>query len=291
MKHVEPDVKHVDAVATHAASRHRKRVIGYAIVVAACLISVVPFFYIVSTALKDTNALFSYPPEWIPSRPFWGNFTELLTERPFLRWTFNTLLFVGVVTLLKLLFDSMAGYAFAKMQFRGRKVLFVTVLATMMIPFAAILVPLFFLVRDLGILNTYWALILPPLANPLGIFMMRSFIEQLPNDLEHAARLDGCSEFQIYWRIILPLIKPGLVVLGVYTFMTQYASFIWPLVAVNSDEMRVLTTGLSSLKTINAIDWGLISAGGVLTMVPITVLFILFQRYFIASSLAGALKQ
>lgn len=284
-------MKPLEPAPTRAGARPPFRVLAYAIVIAACLISIVPFFYIVSTALKDTNALFSYPPEWVPRNIFWGNFTELLGERPFLRWTLNSLVFVGTVTVLKLLFDSMAGYAFAKMDFHGRKPLFVLVLATMMIPFAAILVPLFFLVRDLGILNTYWALILPPLANPLGIFMMRSFIEQLPNDLENAARLDGCSEFQIYWRIIMPLVKPGLVVLGVYTFMTQYTSFLWPLVAVNSDEMRVLTTGLSSLKAINGIDWGLISAGGVLTMVPITIFFVLFQRYFIASSLAGALKQ
>jgi multiple sugar transport system permease protein len=267
------------------------RLLAYAVVIVACVVSIVPFFYIVSTSLKNTDALFSYPPQWIPSKLFWGNFSELITDRPFLRWTFNTLLFVSVVTVLKLLFDSMAGYAFAKMEFRGRRALFVLVLATMMIPFAAILVPLFFLVRDLGLLNTYWALILPPLANPLGIFMMRSFIEQLPNDLEHAARLDGCSERQIYWRIVVPLVKPGLVVLGVYTFMTQYTSFLWPLVAINDDDMRVLTTGLSSLKAINGINWGLISAGGVLTMVPITVFFLLFQRYFIASSLAGALKQ
>jgi multiple sugar transport system permease protein len=282
-------VSHLVPSATRAPKGGRA--LAYAIVGVACLVSMVPFLYIVSTALKDTNALFSYPPQWIPSKFFWGNFTELLSNRPFVRWTANTLIFVGSVTVLKLLFDSMAGYAFAKMEFRGRKLLFVVVLATMMIPFAAILVPLFFLVRDLGILNTYWALILPPLANPLGIFMMRSFIEQLPNDLEHAARLDGCSEFQIYRRIIVPLIKPGLVVLGVYTFMTQYTSFLWPLVAVNTDEMRVLTTGLSSLKSINGVNWGLISAGGVLTMVPITFLFVLFQRYFIASSLAGALKQ
>jgi multiple sugar transport system permease protein len=282
-------VSHLVPAATPAPKGGRA--LAYAIVGVACLVSMVPFLYIVSTALKDTNALFSYPPQWIPSKIFWGNFTELLSNRPFVRWTTNTLIFVGSVTVLKLLFDSMAGYAFAKMEFRGRKLLFVVVLATMMIPFAAILVPLFFLVRDLGILNTYWALILPPLANPLGIFMMRSFIEQLPNDLEHAARLDGCSEFQIYRRIIVPLIKPGLVVLGVYTFMTQYTSFLWPLVAVNTDEMRVLTTGLSSLKSINGVNWGLISAGGVLTMVPITFLFVLFQRYFVASSLAGALKQ
>jgi multiple sugar transport system permease protein len=134
-------------------------------------------------------------------------------------------------------------------------------------------------------------LILPPLASPIGIFMMRNFIESLPRELENAARLDGCSEFGVYWRVILPLSKPGLVVLGVFIFMTQYTSFLWPLVTITDDNLRVLTTGISSLRAIFTTDWGIISAAGVLAMVPITIVFLLLQRYFIAGSLAGALKQ
>lgn len=265
--------------------------LSYTVVIVACAISLIPFLYIVSTALKQTTSLFHYPPQWIPSPIYWGNFDTLLSDSHFLRWTLNTLLVSSVVTVIKLLLDSMAGYAFAKMRFPGRNLLFILVLATLMVPFSAVLIPLYFLVRDLGMLNTYWALILPPLASPIGIFMMRTFIEGVPDDLEHAARLDGCSEFTIYWRIVLPLIRPGLVVLGVFTFMTQYTSFVWPLVAASNDDMRVLTTGISSLKAIFTTDWGLISAAGVLAMVPITVLFVVLQRYFIAGSLAGALKQ
>lgn len=265
--------------------------LSYTIVIVAAVISVVPFLYILSTAFKQTTSLFHYPPDWIPTPVYWGNFSALISDHPFLRWTLNTLLVSTVVTVVKVLIDSMAGYAFAKMRFPGRNALFLLVLATLMVPFSAVLIPLYFLVRDLGLLNTYWALILPPLASPIGIFMMRTFIEALPSDLENAARLDGCSEFAIYARIVLPLIKPGLVVLGVFTFMTQYTSFVWPLVATSSDDMRVLTTGISSLKAIFTTDWGLISAAGVLAMVPITLLFLLLQRYFIAGSLAGALKQ
>lgn len=265
--------------------------ISYVVLLAACLVAVGPFFYILTTSVKHSRSLFQYPPDWFPNDFFWGNYGYLLHETSFLRWTVNTLLVAGSVTALKLVMDSMAGYAFAKMEFPGKDVLFVLVLAALMIPFSAILIPLFFLVRDLGLLDTYWALILPPLANPIGIFMMRSFIESLPGDLENAARLDGCSEFAVYRRVILPLIKPPLVVLAVLTFLIQYTSFIWPLVATSSEEMKVLTTGLAGQRGISSIDWGLVSAGGIMAMIPITLVFLALQRYFIAGSLAGALKQ
>src|SRR5262245_23387294 len=180
--------------------------VSYSVVAVGCVIALVPFFYIISTSLKRTSSLFHYPPDWIPGHPYWGNYTQLLFHQSFLRWTFNTLFVATVVTLLKILFDSMAGYAFAKLDFPGKNVLFVLILATLMVPFSTILIPLFFIVRSLGMLNTYWALILPPLASPIGIFMMRNFIETLPNELQQAARLDGCSEIGVYWRLILPLI-------------------------------------------------------------------------------------
>jgi len=265
--------------------------LSYAVAISACLIALVPFFYIVSTSVKETTSLFHYPPEWIPRHFYWGNYHRLLFQSPFARWAFNTVFVATAVTCLKVLFDSMAGYAFAKMDFAGKEPLFVLILSTLMIPFSTILIPLFFIVRSLHLLNTYWVLILPPLASPIGIFMMRNFIESLPRELENAARLDGCSEFGVYWRVILPLSKPGLVVLGVFIFMTQYSSFLWPLVTITDDNLRVLTTGISSLRSIFTTDWGIISAAGVLTMVPITIVFLLLQRYFIAGSLAGALKQ
>lgn len=265
--------------------------ISYAVLVVAILIAITPFFYIISTAIKQSKFLFEYPPVWIPEKAYWGNFLHLLKDTPFLRWMFNTLFIAVTVTALKLFFDTMAGYAFAKMQFPGKEVLFVLVIATLMIPFAAIMIPLYFLIRDLGIINTYWALILPPLANPIGIFLMRSFIESLPGDLENAARLDGTSEFGIYWTIILPLIKPALVVLGVLTFNLQYNSFLWPLVANTSPAMQVMTTGIATQRGITVIDYGVFSAGAVMAMIPITIFFLLFQKQWIASSLAGALKQ
>lgn len=267
------------------------KTISYIVVIAALLIAILPFFYIISTSIKQSKFLFEYPPQWIPASIYWGNFQHLIYETPFLRWTFNTLLVSLTVTGLKLLFDSMAGYAFAKLEFPGKDLLFVLVIATLMIPFAAILIPTYFLVRSMDLINTYWALILPPLANPIGIFLMRSFIESLPSDLENAARLDGTSEFGIYWSIILPLVRPALVVLGVLTFNLQYTSFLWPLVAISGTEMHVMTTGIATQRGITVIDYGIFSAGAVMAMIPITIFFLLLQKQWIAGSLAGALKQ
>jgi multiple sugar transport system permease protein len=256
-----------------------------------CLAAIVPFLYVVSTSLKRSRSLYSFPPDWIPDHPTLRNYELLLVDHPFGRWALNTLLVAGTITAIKVVIDSMAAYAFAKLPFAGRRALFGAMLATIMIPPALLLIPLFFLVRDLGLLDTYWALILPPLANPVGVFILRGYIQALPPELEQAARLDDCNPWQIYRHVIVPLVKPGLVVIATYTFLTQYIEFVWPLVAVESDDKLLLTTGLSTLRTqIQTIDWGLLSAASVLAMVPITLVFLLFQRRFVAASLTGGLK-
>jgi multiple sugar transport system permease protein len=273
--------------------RARKRVytaICYAVLALACAGALGPYFYLLSTSLKKTSYLYSYPPQWFSWPPNLVNYQTLLTQYPFLRWALNTLIVAGTVTVIKVCIDSLAGYAFARLRFPGKEVIFLAMLAAMMIPFSTMLVPLYLMVRSMGLLNTYAGLILPALASPIGIFMMRQFVEALPAELDSAARVDRCSEFGVYWHIILPLMKPALVVLGIYTFMTQWTSFLWPLVATTSNDMYVLTVGVQSIKTIYTTDWGLISAGSVLTMIPITIVFILLQRYFIAASIAGALK-
>jgi multiple sugar transport system permease protein len=256
-----------------------------------CAVAVLPFAYVVSASFKATQSLFTFPPEWIPADPTLGNYRRLFTDLPFERWTLNTLLVAGSVAALKVVFDSMAGYAFSKLTFTGRRTLQGLMLATVMIPPAVLIIPLFFLVRDAGLLDTYWALILPPLANPIGIFMMRGFIDALPGELVQAARIDGAGPLRTYWHVVLPLVRPGLVVVGVYAFLIQYTNFVWPLVATSSEDLYVLTTGLARLKpNFTAPDWGLISAGSIAAMVPITVVFLLLQRQFVTASLAGALK-
>ena len=263
----------------------------YGILIVAAFMSLIPFLYVISTSFKDSVSLFQYPPQWIPREPTLDHFRTLLQDNPFIRWMINSFIVAASVTVIKVIIDSMAGYAFAKMQFPGKEPRFVVVLMTLMVPFAATLIPLFIIVRDLQLTNTYAGLILPALASPIGIFMMRQFIESLPNDLENAARLDGCSEFQIFRRVILPLVRPGLVVLGVFTFMTQWTSYLWPLVIGTKKEMYTLTVGVQSLRSLFTVNWGVLSAGAVLSMLPLVLVFLFLQRYFIAGSIAGALKE
>jgi ABC-type glycerol-3-phosphate transport system permease component len=293
---IETDFAELSASATDATVARRRgpspyALVTYGIVLVAALVALVPFLYVISTSLKDTVALFRYPPEWIPTEPTLGNFQSLLADYPFLRWMLNSLIVASAVTAIKVVIDAMAGYAFAKMSFPGKDTLFLVVLMTLMVPFAATLIPLFIIVRDLKLTNTYLGLILPALASPIGIFMMRQFIETLPGDLENAARLDGCSEFQIFRRVILPLVRPGLVVLGVFTFMTQWTSYLWPLVIGTKEEMFTLTVGVQSLRSLFTVNWGVLSAGAVLSMLPLVLVFLFLQRYFIAGSIAGALKE
>jgi ABC-type glycerol-3-phosphate transport system permease component len=255
-------------------------------------VAVAPFFYVVSTSLKTNAQLFTYPPDWIPADPSLGSF-ERAFDKGIGRWTLNTLFVCTVVAVVKVTFDSMSAYAISKLKFFGRRGLVVTMFATILVPIGVLIIPLYFIVRDLGLLNTYWALILPPLANPIGIFILLGYLSSLPRDLEHAAAIDNCGPWATYRHVILPLIKPGLVVVGIFSFLTQYINFTWPLVAANTDELRMLTTGLASLSLQHPSeqDWGLISAASLLAMVPITLAFLFFQRQFVSASIAGALKE
>jgi ABC-type glycerol-3-phosphate transport system permease component len=176
------------------------------------------------------------------------------------------------------------------MEFRGKRLVFGSMLILLMVPIGVLLVPMWAVVHALGINDTYLALILPPLANPIGVFLMRQFILGLPGDLENAARLDRVSEFGIYRRIILPLIKPGLVVLAVIVFTDQFMSFVWPLIATSSDDLQVLTVGLASFRAKGGVNYGIWSAAAVLSLIPMAIFFFALQRQFLARNIASALK-
>jgi ABC-type glycerol-3-phosphate transport system permease component len=278
-----------------ARTARRRAIIGrtliHVLLIGFALTSAAPFFYVIAASLKDAGSLFQYPPVWVQWPPYLGNYQRLLFDSGFPRWMLNTLLVAGTVTGLKLFLDSMAGYALAKLEFTGKRLVFMLMLILLMVPFAALLIPLWSITHTLHLTNTYLALILPPLANPLGVFLMRQFILGLPKDLENAARLEGVGEFGIYWRIILPLIKPGLVVLAVIIFTAEFMSFIWPLVAVTSDDLLVLTVGVAGLRAKGGVNFGLWSAAAVMSLVPIAIFFFILQRQFLARSMAGAFKQ
>ena len=277
-----------------------RKILAYAVLTLFVVIAIGPAFYLISPAFRDSVSLFTYPPEWIPSEPTLSNYRFLFSSTSYVRWAINTLIFAGCTTLLTLITNSMAGYAFARMRFPGRNVLFFVILATLMVPVAAVLAPTYLTVNFIGDLpvigdwidiDTYLGLILPSAVSPLGVFMMRQFIQTLPDGLYEAARLDGAGEWRIFTKIVLPLIKPALVVLGIFVFMLTWASYLWPLVAATGNDYRVLTVGIASLKGQFVTDWGVLAAASLLTIVPVTIIFLFFQKWFVQASMAGALKQ
>jgi ABC-type glycerol-3-phosphate transport system permease component len=297
------DVGVAEAHADYARAARRHRIFGvgkgfaaYLVLLLFAVIAIGPFIYLLSPSLRQSFELFTYPPVWFPETLYWGNFDTVLNETSYYRWGLNTLIFATAVTLITLVIDTLAGYAFARLRFPGKTALFVLVISCLMIPTAAIVAPLYIMVSRMpewshaGI-NTYLGMILPMVVSPLGVFMMRQFISTLPEGLVEAARLDGASELQIFRKIVLPLMKPAIVVLGIFTFMFQWVNFLWPLVITTTDDMKTLTVGIASLQGQFVTDWGVISAAAVMTMVPIIIVFLIFQRWFVQASMAGALKQ
>jgi multiple sugar transport system permease protein len=218
------------------------------------------------------------------------NYTRLFGDAPIMRWMLNSFLICFAITLGQLLFDSMAGYAFARKDFPGRRILFWSVIATMMVPVHILIVPLYIMMVHLRIVDTLWAAILPGMAGPFGIFFMRQFMLTIPGQLEEAARIDGCSELQIFFRIILPLCAPALGVLAIFLFISNWNSFLWPLLVLNSADTFTLTVGLATLQDKHALDYGLLMAGAVVASLPMFCVFLLFQRMFMKSMRMGALK-
>ncbi len=268
-------------------------VVGFTILTIWAILSLFPLYWMVITAFKPSVAIMATPPEFFPHQITLHNF-EVMFSSGIWRWTLNSFVVSGSVTFLQVLFSSMAGYAFAKKQFPGRNILFWLYISSMMIPIYAIVVPLYRMMSSLKLIDTYYALILPGLAAPLGTFLMRQYIQSLPSDLLDAARIDGCGEWGVYRHVVLPLSKPGLAVLGIFVFNSQWAEFFWPLIVTNKADMQVLTVGLTSFQTFEAgsglRDWGLLMAGATWAAIPMVIIFLLLQRYFLKGITLGALK-
>jgi multiple sugar transport system permease protein len=268
-------------------------VLAFTVLTIWAIFSLFPLYWMVVTAFKPSVAIMVTPPEFIPRQVTLNNFAVML-ESGIWRWTLNSFFVSSVVTFFQLFFSSMAGYAFAKKRFPGRNLLFWLYISSMMIPIYAIVVPLYRMMAGLKLLDTYSALILPGLAAPFGTFLMRQYIQSLPSELMDAARIDGCNEWGVYRRIILPLSVPGMAVLGIFVFTGQWAEFFWPLIVTNSPEMRVLTVGLTSFQLFELgsgmRDYGLMMAGATWSAIPMFVVFFLMQRYFLKGITLGALK-
>ncbi|MFB0546151.1 MAG: carbohydrate ABC transporter permease [Anaerolineae bacterium] len=248
---------------------------------AGAVTMIVPFLWMISTSLKMPGKVFTYPPQWIPNPVQWSNYVETVTIMPFDRFFLNSLVQATAVTVLQLATCSLAAYAFARLEFPGRDKLFLIYLGTMMIPGQVTMIPNFLLMRFLGWIDTYQALIIPQAFSAFGTFLLRQFFLTLPRELEDAARIDGCSSFGIYWRIILPLAGPALAALAIFTFMGQWNNFLWPLIVTRSTEMKTLTVGLSAFQGQFAVKWHLLMAGSTISLLPILIIYVIAQKYFI----------
>ncbi|KRF26597.1 sugar ABC transporter permease [Phycicoccus sp. Soil803] len=263
----------------------------YAALVVAAAITLLPFAWMLLGSFKTQGEILRNPTGFIPQHPTLSNYTTWFGELH-IGTFFLTSLIVAVFTVLgNLLFCSMVGYALAKMDFPGKRLLFVLVMITLMVPGVVTFVPLFVLVGKLGLINTYPALILPFLTSPLGVFLMRQFIQGIPDSLLEAARLDGLGEFGAFFRVVLPLCGPPLATLGILTFLGSWNNFLWPLVAAQSEDKYTLPVALSLFSTgQQATNYGLLLAGSTLVITPIVLLFIALQRFFIQSVASAGIK-
>lgn len=255
------------------------------------VLMIAPFLWIIQAAFGETTAVFKLPPQWFPQNPTLDNFHEVFNQVPYHLFMGNSLKLAVIVTAGQLLTCSLAAYAFARLEFPGRNVLFLLLLSALMIPGQVTIVPLFILVRQLGLYNTHAALILPALVNPFGVFLLRQYFVTLPKELEDAARVDGANVFTIYWRIILPLSGPVLTTLAILTFVGMWNQYFFPLIMINKPELQVITVGLTLLRgQYGAGALGPIAAALTMAVVPVMIVFVFLQKYIIKSIVSTGLK-
>jgi len=263
-----------------------------------------PFFWMVITGIKLDSMMYAFPPQLIPYPATFDHYIYILREAPFALYFRNTGIYAGSVLILNLFLSSLAAYAFARMEFRGKNVLFIFVVATMMVPFHVRYIPLYIIMKrwplaggndilgrgGMGFLDSFPGLILPGMVGGFGIFLMRQFFLTLPKELEDAARLDGCSEFGIYWRIALPLSKAALAVLGLFTFQAAWNDFVWPLIVTDSQKMYILQLGLQRFQDSQYYEWGAVMAATTIAVIPVLLVFLFGQRFFIKGIALGGVK-
>jgi len=257
---------------------------------AMAFVTVAPFLWMLLASFKDLGEILQYPPTWIPQRIILDNFINAFQAAPFGRFYFNSLFVASAVTLGQLFTCSLAAYAFARLKFWGRDVLFYIFLGTMMVPGQVTMIPGFMVLHWLGWIDTYAALIVPGLASAFGTFLLRQFFLTIPRDLEDAAAIDGCSRFGVLWRIILPLSRPALATLAIFTFMGVFNDFLWALIVVSSEELKTVQLGLAIFRDRYQTDWGQLMAASVTATVPILLVFFFAQKYFIRGITLSGLK-
>ena len=267
-----------------------KKALLHAGLIAGGLVTLFPLLWMLSASLMSNGEATTYPAHVIPHAPTLDQYRALFVRLNIGRAFFSSTVIAVVTTLFSLLFNSMAGYAFARLRFRGRDRMFTLLLAALVIPAQVGMLPLFLMMKSLGLVNTYWGVIIPSLASVFGIFLIRQFMLSIPQELLEAARIDGAGEWRIYWSVVMPLARPILATLAIFTFMTTWNDFMWPLIVLTGDPLHTLPVALAGLSREHVQDNELMMAGSVVTVLPVLVLFLALQRYYIQGLLLGSVK-
>jgi len=257
---------------------------------AIALLSLAPLVWMVSVSFMPRGEASHFPPPFLPSVATLDNYRELFATTRVARNFANSVLVAGAITLLSLLVNTMAGYAFAKLRFAGRERVFQLLLAALVVPAQVAMLPLFLLMKQLGLVNSYWGVIVPALATVFGIFLVRQYARSIPDELIEAARIDGAGELRIFFQVVLPMLKPVLVTLAIFTFMGAWNDFMWPLIVLADQEHYTLPVALAALSREHIMDVEMMMAGAVVTVVPVLLLFLVLQRYYIQGLLLGSVK-
>ncbi len=263
----------------------------YGILSAIAATMLLPLLWLVSTAFKSsTENIFEFPPRFLPAEPTLNNFITVWQQNPFGQYFFNSILVAVLTVALNLLFCSLAAYPLARLRFVGREALFALIVATILIPFQIVMIPLYVLAVQLGLRNSYLGIIFPFIASAFGIFLMRQAFLGVPKELEEAARMDGCSELGIWWHVMIASTRPALVTLAIFVFIGSWSDFLWPLILLDRPEYYTLPLGVAKLAGSFSLDWRLIAAGSVISILPVLVFFIVMQRYIVPTESGSGLK-
>lgn len=266
------------------------RIIAYIALILLSILTIIPFAWMLSASLKLNKDVFAWPMEWIPSAPQWQNYVNIWTKIPLLKYISNTTFLTIVVTLLQLLTSSFAAYAFAKLHFKGKNLLFLGYIATIAMPWQVYMVPQFMMMSEMGLNDKLTAMICLQAFSAFGVFLMKQFYDGIPDELCEAARIDGLSEYGIWWRIMLPLSKPSLATLTIFTFVNTWNDFLGPLLYLHTDSKKTLQLGLRMFIGQYSAEYGLIMAASVVALIPVLIVFLALQKYFVQGIASSGLK-
>ena len=277
--------------------KYFSKTIIHVILTSVSLLSIFPFIWLASTSFKGINEdIFAYPPSIIPNNFTFANYIDVWHRVNFMGYFWNSMIVAGLTVLLNLILSSLAAYPLAKMQFRGKKFVFFSILATIMIPFQAIMLPVYLITLKLHLIDSvnntmgYIGLVMPFAVSAFGIFLMRQAFLKVPKEVEEAAIVDGCNVFQMFCKVVIPMVKPTLAVLAVFTFIGSWGEFLWPSIMLTKDSMYTLPVGINNLQGMFSANWRFIAAGSIIATVPIIIFFLAMQKYFISGENDGAVK-